>query len=73
MGTRMYRSHQVSREECVKLLEEKGLPILKMVEYLGKHNTWIKEQLIAHYGRRIEFKQGRNGGIFVDGKKMTRD
>jgi len=71
LRNRIYRSHQVSNDELKKLVEE-GKSIVQIAEITGKHNVWIKEKLTLIFGSRIEFRQGRTGGIFVDNKKMNR-
>lgn len=65
-----YEKRNVGISTLLKLLKE-GKSLEEMCKITGKHNYWIQKQFESAYGSRITFKQGRNGGIFLDNVKMN--
>jgi hypothetical protein len=54
---------ELNWETFDKLITNNQCKVIKLAEELNIKQSDLRQSLIHHYGDRIEFKRGRNGGV----------
>ena len=58
----------IDAENLEQLLKTQGIKVNKMAKELGVSATELKKCLVERFGDNIEFRRGRNGGVYWIGE-----